>query len=827
MSSFTHVRHFSSSWYPWALGLGLALSGSLTNTSNAQPPPCSPAVSEPASLQWLGDFPGQGHCRANAVSTDGRVVVGNTSNGRAFRWTAETGMILLDPGPDAPQSTATGVSMDGSMIVGGMLVSGCPYYAQAFLWTATQGIVPLPSLPPPMNGTNAICLSGDGSVIIGVALDPDNPDTDWLAVMWTTQGILIIDPPPGYERFLPAAISLDGSTVVGSASSSSPPPGIPYCVAVRWTAAAGMQVLDPLLLSSAQDVSADGELIVGDIYPFCFSWSPVTGLVNLQIFGSATGVSANGSVIVGTTQYSHSYFRTSDGQSNDLKTTLELRGVVFDPPYEFGLSYATDVSRDGTVIVGYALNAAGVQEAFRAAIPPKSALLFREFDEDDWGPGPDLIPGWDHVGITVNGTVYEAHRGYPAGCYWDPNTHNLVEIQEINGVQAQHTVASFQHDSMTQSSTAGSSEVLLDPALAEQMANFIDGQLGQAYLPMCGQPFTWLCLPVQLLPNRQKGYTDGTYTCCGLLERAAEEAGLDDGEGFVPNVMESVGLIPLLSPWLLDVASRNREAFSFGASANSWLGGILHLGEFVLTDPLGRRLGYTSSFGALDEIPNAYFTGHGALREFVVLTPTPGSYQLRLVGTGDELSAAAGGCVEAQEFTGFLDAGEAHDIILVVPCVDPTIVQNPVDLTVDVYTEATFTVNATGTPYLSFQWQKDGYALLDSDRIQGATTVTLHISTASPCDNGYYGVVVTNDCNCVMSTSAVLLVNCDVPRDGDLDGSGITDGKDIPPFVEAVLAGSEGIYDLCRCDFDESCVTDLGDVAGFIAILLGQTKASG
>src|SRR5262245_56570228 len=78
-----------------------------------------------ATLQSLGDLPGGGfYSRANAVSADGSVVVGNSDSGKgqfgeAFRWTAAGGMVGLGdlPGGDF-YSDATGVSADGSVVVG-------------------------------------------------------------------------------------------------------------------------------------------------------------------------------------------------------------------------------------------------------------------------------------------------------------------------------------------------------------------------------------------------------------------------------------------------------------------------------------------------------------------------------------------------------------------------------------------------------------------------------------------------------------------------------------------------------------------------------------
>ncbi|MFN9735084.1 MAG: HAF repeat/PEP-CTERM domain-containing protein, partial [Microcystis sp.] len=76
-----------------------------------------------ASFQGLGDLPGGGfNSRATGVSADGSVVVGrgfSANGGQAFRWTQGTGMVGLGDLPEGIfYSSAAGVSADGSVVVG-------------------------------------------------------------------------------------------------------------------------------------------------------------------------------------------------------------------------------------------------------------------------------------------------------------------------------------------------------------------------------------------------------------------------------------------------------------------------------------------------------------------------------------------------------------------------------------------------------------------------------------------------------------------------------------------------------------------------------------
>lgn len=81
----------------------------------------------------------------------------------------------------------------------------------------------------------------------------------------------------------------------------------------------------------------------------------------------------------------------------------------------------------------------------------------------------------------------------------------------------------------------------------------------------------------------------------------------------------------------------------------------------------------------------------------------------------------------------------------VAPLGDPAILQDPVSQTVPPGDNATFSVTASGTPTLIYQWVKNGTIFLsDGGNISGATTATLHINNVSAGDVGSYSVIVTN-----------------------------------------------------------------------------------
>ena len=69
-----------------------------------------------------------------------------------------------------------------------------------------------------------------------------------------------------------------------------------------------------------------------------------------------------------------------------------------------------------------------------------------------------------------------------------------------------------------------------------------------------------------------------------------------------------------------------------------------------------------------------------------------------------------------------------------------------------------FSVVATGTAPLSYQWQKDGVNLTDGVRIKGATTAKLSITAVQKSDEGGYTCVVSDTAGAVTSKPATLTI---------------------------------------------------------------------
>ncbi|MGO9586784.1 MAG: immunoglobulin domain-containing protein [Limisphaerales bacterium] len=105
----------------------------------------------------------------------------------------------------------------------------------------------------------------------------------------------------------------------------------------------------------------------------------------------------------------------------------------------------------------------------------------------------------------------------------------------------------------------------------------------------------------------------------------------------------------------------------------------------------------------------------------------------------------------------------SSNALLTVTNVAPAIVVQPQNQTLRTGSNATFTVTASGTAPLSYQWQLNGTNLLDGtnvdgSQISGSITTNLTVSFAQTNEDGNYTVIITNVAGSVISSTAVLTV---------------------------------------------------------------------
>jgi probable HAF family extracellular repeat protein len=245
----------------------------------------------------LGFLPGDQSSFGSATSGDGAVVVGRGSQG--YRWTETGGMVGVG------LNSAVAVSADGSTLVGSRLAGSSSF--EAALWTEDSGVVGLGVLPGGALASSATGVSADGSIVVGYS----DSSSGHQAFLWTAaDGMVGLGSLLAGGESSAQAISADGSTVVGWSDTVLGARGF------VWDADTGMkQIAGPSIFSPIA-VSGDGSLVVGgtdDANFGAFILQRVEGAQSVQRvleknFGvdvagwsltSATGISEDGRVIVG------------------------------------------------------------------------------------------------------------------------------------------------------------------------------------------------------------------------------------------------------------------------------------------------------------------------------------------------------------------------------------------------------------------------------------------------------------------------------------------------------------------------------------------------
>lgn len=280
---------------------------------------------------------GSGLVFNTAVSGDGSFWVGSVINddtATAFRDTSNDSINLGHLGTGT-RSFATGISADGSVVVGGSSINTETGAVHAFRWTEAGGMVDLSTLSGSSGQySRAYGVSGDGTVVVGIS----GSSSGDRAFRWTqTAGMSSLGTLNGYGASAANAASYDGSVIVGTAFTQGEGGDNPS-QAFRWTnnVMTGLGYLTGGDRSGANAVSADGKVVVG--------WSRTT-----------------------TNAMSTNAFRwTQPTGMQKVTDWLSANNVTVTPGWT--LLDATGVSATGKVVVGYGENPDGVIEAWVARV---------------------------------------------------------------------------------------------------------------------------------------------------------------------------------------------------------------------------------------------------------------------------------------------------------------------------------------------------------------------------------------------------------------------------------------------------------------------------
>jgi DNA/RNA endonuclease G (NUC1) len=113
--------------------------------------------------------------------------------------------------------------------------------------------------------------------------------------------------------------------------------------------------------------------------------------------------------------------------------------------------------------------------------------------------------------------------------------------------------------------------------------------------------------------------------------------------------------------------------------------------------------------------------------------------------------------------TNSIGSATSNGAVLVISGVAPSIVTSPVTKSVAAGSTTTFTVAASGSPTLTYQWRKGGTNLANGTGISGATTAVLTLANVQAAAAGSYDAVVTNSVSSATSAAATLTVTPAAP----------------------------------------------------------------
>jgi uncharacterized membrane protein len=302
-------------------------------------------------------------CRAQGVSGTGTLIAGScldeSGSSSAFTWTGDAGdeAVTLPP-YRGTEAGAFGVDRNGFLVVGWSDDSSGQRRAARWLSGSPSTYQTLTTLEYYHNV--AYRTDADGSVTVGVSQRTNEYDT---AVRWSTTASAPTNCESGgpHESSFARGVSADGSLVVAYGTDEGG--------AFTWSESTGYLALAGLegaTDNQALGVSDDGNVIVGRSGNVAVRWVDRVSRTpeSLGSLGRALSANADGSAIVGEIGAEAFVWTESDGirtlVAELLSHDVELGGFV---PVS-----ATDVSDDGTVIVGYGtLN--GTEHAFRVTLP--------------------------------------------------------------------------------------------------------------------------------------------------------------------------------------------------------------------------------------------------------------------------------------------------------------------------------------------------------------------------------------------------------------------------------------------------------------------------
>ena len=334
-----------------------------------------------AHFEVLATPPNIDRSHARAISGDGLVVVGDWVDflpGGGFelgycRWVASGTSPANYVFEDLNLSNLdrlVGANWDGSVIIG----NGPDFFGQprnGFLWSETGGVNLIPALSTVYSSMTVTGISDDGTVVVGVATDPNDPFSTQQAFRWTAAtGTVGLGFLPGASLSEATAVSGDGQVVFGDSGLES----------FRWSVSTG--VMEVLVSESAPPAACngDGSIVLLDKFNDPHVLSNTGGYAPMD--GPPLGFSPGGYrledmdqlgwTVVGRVAHSGANFDafrwTGQAGWSLVRDDLIQNGQAAVTPYRLWI--ATGISHDGTVMVGDASELTTSEEVAYVAVLP-------------------------------------------------------------------------------------------------------------------------------------------------------------------------------------------------------------------------------------------------------------------------------------------------------------------------------------------------------------------------------------------------------------------------------------------------------------------------
>lgn len=322
-------------------------------------------------LAWAGtSFHNLGSGLApNAVSADGSVVAGTTPDNYAI-WTEKEGIASIGGVlPGAGVGGQARISDDGDRICATVFNDKSGFHEMGYFDVNTGVWTPLGGIGG-SSGTEISSswgISGDGTSVVGLGWVSGGcaHATQWIEGMGTMDlGSTVPD-----RSSRANGTNIDGSVVVGWQDASTG-----FRQGAVWVDGVQTIITDGggSALREAQDVSADGVFVTGIANGNqAWRWDADNGAEFLGVFAtpftpttaSGTGITADGSTIVGAVWpfgpaiFGRGFIWRDGVGIQDIGEFFADQGVPFPPGFVF--NFPTDISSDGTTIVGNGMAGGG------------------------------------------------------------------------------------------------------------------------------------------------------------------------------------------------------------------------------------------------------------------------------------------------------------------------------------------------------------------------------------------------------------------------------------------------------------------------------------